>query len=272
MTHIPKVSVLMPGYNAEQYIWEAIQSILDQTFADFEFIIIDDCSKDNTWQIIQDFAKKDKRIIAYQNEFNLNIAWNRNKLLSLAQWEYIVWQDADDISIIDRVENQVKFMDNNPNIWICGWYLEVFNKKGIVAIRKYPTKDKDLKKIIFKVSPIAQPGAILRKKAIDEVGWFDLFYPPAEDLDLTFRIGLSRWFANIPETVIRYRDSDTNATSRKLDRMETATLSIRFKYDWFGNYKMSRWDRFYQFAHLGSMFVMSARFKISLYNFIRKFI
>jgi glycosyltransferase involved in cell wall biosynthesis len=78
---MPKVSVLMPAYNAEQYIGEAIQSILDQTFEDFEFIIIDDRSTDHTWEIIERYASQDGRIITVRNDYNLNIAANRNKLL-----------------------------------------------------------------------------------------------------------------------------------------------------------------------------------------------
>lgn len=267
-----RVSVLMPAYNAELYIAESIESILHQTFTDFECIIIDDCSQDSTREIIQRYADIDHRIIAMQNKTNLNIAWNRNKLLDSALWEYIIRQDADDISVVDRLEKQVDFMDQHPDVGICGGYLEVFNEKWIVAVRKYPTHDAQLKKLIFRVSPIAQPAAILRKKAIDEIQWFDLAYPPAEDLDLTFRIGQNRAFANIPQIVIRYRDSQTNATSRKLYRMEVATLSIRFKYDGFGNYKMTWRDRFYQFAHLWSTFVMSSSFKIRVYNVIRRFI
>jgi hypothetical protein len=163
-------------------------------------------------------------------------------------------------------------MDDHPKVWICGGSLEVFGEQSVITVRKYPVQDSILKKLIFRVSPIAQPAAILRKIAIDEVGWFDLYYPPAEDLDLTFRIGQTREFANLAQIVIKYRVSYTNATSSKLHRMEIATLSIRFKYDWHGPYHMSWWDRLYQFAHLWSMFIMSTWLKIRLYNFIRKFI
>ena len=99
----------MPAYNAEKYISEAIKSILNQTFKDFEFIIIDDGSIDRTWKIIQKYAKKDDRVIALKNEKNLGIAVNRNKLVSMARGKYIIWQDSDDISLPYRIEKQYNF-------------------------------------------------------------------------------------------------------------------------------------------------------------------
>ena len=109
----PFVSVLMPAYNAEKYIGLAIQSILDQTYRDFEFIILDDCSKDHTWEIIQKYAQKDKRIRAIHNNINLKIAETLNKGLKECKGKYIVRKDADDWSYPNRIEKQVD-MEKNP--------------------------------------------------------------------------------------------------------------------------------------------------------------
>jgi len=106
---LPKISVLMPAYNTENYIIEAIESILNQTFKDFEFIIVDDCSTDSTLSILKEYERKDSRIIVLKNSKNLWIAWNRNKLKKIAKWKYIIWQDSDDISIIDRLKNQYDY-------------------------------------------------------------------------------------------------------------------------------------------------------------------
>ena len=106
----PLVSVLMPAYNAEKYIAEAIESILNQTYENFELIIADDASTDKTWSIICNYNNNDKRIVAVRNNKNLYIAGNRNKLVSLARGKYIAWQDADDISYRKRLERQV-------NLW-----------------------------------------------------------------------------------------------------------------------------------------------------------
>lgn len=259
----------MPAYNAEKYIGEAIESILNQTFKDFEFIIIDDYSTDKTWEIIQDYAKKDSRIIAFKNEKNSGIAGNRNKLKKLAKGIYIVWQDADDISINTRIEKQVQYMDQNPEVGICGGFLQFFNSKSNLHIRKYKKLDQDIRKNIFKFSPIAQPGAIVRKSVLDEMGDYDLNYPPAEDLDMSFRIGRKYKFANLQETVIKYRENDNSATFTKLKTIGLKTISIRLKYADTSFYKMSGFDHSYNILQYVSIFLIPNKFKIFLFNFLR---
>ncbi len=265
----PKISVLMPAYNAEKYISEAIKSILNQTFKNFEFIIIDDCSTDKTWEIIQAYAKKDDRIIVFQNKKNLGIAGNRNKLIVLAKGKYIVWQDADDISLLHRLEHQYKFMEENKDVGICGGWLEFFNSKGQKSLRKYKKNDKDLRKNIFRYSPASQPGAILRKDAIDQAGLYDLHYPPAEDFDMSFRIGKKYKFANLQEVVVRYRENDNSATFTRLKTIELKTISIRLKYADNIFYKMNIFDHFYNILQYISIFVIPSKLKIWLFNLLR---
>src|ERR1035437_799289 len=186
----PAISVLMPAYNAEKYIGEAIESILNQTFKDFELIIVNDASTDSTLSIIQKFAKKDKRVKVYENKKNLYIAANRNRLIKLANGKYVAWQDADDISMLKRLEHQYKFLEKYKEVGIVGGFLQFFNdKEGNTSIRKYAASDKDLRKTIFRYSPVAQPAAMIRRKILNEVGEYNLKYPPAEDIDMSFRIG-----------------------------------------------------------------------------------
>jgi glycosyltransferase involved in cell wall biosynthesis len=269
MDSSPKISVLMPAYNAEKYIGEAIESILSQTLTDFEFIIIDDCSIDRTWKIIQDYTSKDRRIIALKNEKNLGIAGNRNKLVGLARGEYIVWQDADDISMNYRIEHQYDYMKNHKDVGICGGWLKFFNDKGKSSLRKYKEKDEDLRKTIFRYSPVAQPAAILRKEAIKQAGLYDINYPPAEDLDMSFRIGMKYKFANLQEPVIKYRENDTSATFTRLKTIELKTISIRLKYANNEFYKMSAGDQMYNVLQYLSMFLIPTRLKIGLFNMLR---
>ena len=269
MLNNPKISVLMPAYNAEKYIGEAVESILNQTFKDFELIIIDDCSTDKTWEIIQDYAKKDNRIVPLKNEKNLGIAGNRNLLIKLARGKYIVWQDADDISMLYRLEHQYNLMEKNEEVGICGGYLQFFDNKGITSIRKYKENDKELRKTIFRYSPVAQPGAIIRKSILDEMGNYDLDYPPAEDLDMSFRIGRKYKFANLPEIVIKYRENDNNSTFTKLKTIELKTISIRLKYADNKFYKMTLGDHFYSVLQYISVFIVPVKFKIFLFNILR---
>lgn len=226
----PKVSVIMPAYNAEKYIAESIESILNQTFGDFEFIILDDASSDGTWDIINSYAQKDSRIFPVKNERNLNIAENRNKGLALAKGEYIVWQDADDISLPTRIEKLVNYMDSHPKVGICGSYIQSFNEKGDLDVRVYAEEDKLLRRTIFKFSPVSQPAAIVRREVFEQVGNFNAKYPPAEDLDLSFRIGEFYEFGNIPEVLFRYREHSESTTQKNLAKQIKFTLEIRKRF------------------------------------------
>ncbi len=265
----PTISVLMPAYNAEKYIEEAINSILNQSFRDFELVITDDYSTDKTWGIIQKFAKKDKRIRAYRNDKNLYIAENRNKLLILAKGKYIAWQDADDISFPERLKRQYVFLEKHPDAGIVGGYLQFFNDRGITGIRKYAIIDQDLRKNIFRFSPVAQPGAMIRKDCFNKVGFYNPTYPPAEDIDMSFRIGKLFKFANLDEVVIKYRENLNSATYKRLKTIEINTLKIRFKNAFSKSYKPSFIDIVYNFLQLLSIFLIPPKIKIWVFNRIR---
>lgn len=269
MQNRPKLSVLMPAYNAEKYIAEAIDSILNQTFKDFEFIIIDDCSTDGTWRIIQEYAKRDNRIVVFKNNQNLGIAGNRNKLISLARGKYIVWQDADDASMLYRIEHQYKFMEENLEVGILGGWLQFFNEKGSQSIRKYAPDDKNLRKNIFRYSPVAQPGAIIRSKCFDELGQYNLKYPAAEDIDMSFRIGSKYKFANLQEIVIKYRENKGSATFTKLKKIELDTINIRKKYSKGRGYNMTVFDKIYNSIQYCSVFMIPPKLKIWSFNLLR---
>ncbi len=121
-------------------------------------------------------------------------------------------------------------METHPQVGICGAYIQSFNEKGDLDIRKYATGDASLRKNIFKFSPVAQPVAIVRKEAIEKVGKFNPKYPPAEDIDLSFRMGEHYEFGNVPEVLLKYREHQTSATHKKLKKQIDATLEVRRLY------------------------------------------
>jgi glycosyltransferase involved in cell wall biosynthesis len=264
------VSVIIPAYNAEKYLADAIDSILNQTFTQFEIIIIDDCSKDRTNEIIQKYANSDVRIRAFRNKINLGIAGNRNKGVGLAKGKYVVWQDADDISLPWRIEKQLHFMEINPEVGIVGGYLQFFSDDNEnTGIRKYSADDLELRRRIFRFSPVAQPAAMIRKSCLIQAGEYDLKLPPAEDLDMSFRIGIRHKFANIQEVVIKYREHPNSATFTRLRKIELSTLFIRKKYSHTNCYKMKFSDRIYNFIQLVSIYVIPSNIKIYLFNLFR---
>ncbi|MCX6730647.1 MAG: glycosyltransferase family A protein [Candidatus Roizmanbacteria bacterium] len=265
----PLISVLMPAYNAEKYIAEAIESILAQTFKDFELIISDDASTDKTWDIIKKYKDKDKRIFITRNSKNRYIAENRNVLVKLAKGKYIAWQDADDISVPVRLKKQSHFLEKNPQVGIVGGYLQFFDEKGTKSIRKYATSDKELRKNIFRFSPVAQPTAMIRSECFKKVGLYNPKYPPAEDIDMSFRIGKFYEFANLPQITLKYREHLDSATFNKLKKIELSTLEVRRENDGKNGYKLSYLDRLYNLLQYVSIFVLPGRIKIALFNAIR---
>lgn len=235
----------MPAYNSEKFIGKAIKSILNQTYKNYEFIIIDDCSTDKTLDVIKKYSAKDKRIKFEKNKKNLGIAGNRNRLIELSRGKYIAWQDADDLSIKERIEKEVSFMEKNPSVGICGGFLECFNRKGVSGIRYYSPNDIYLRKHIFRMSPVAQPSSIIRSNVIKELGKYDVSLSSAEDLDMSFRIGSVSKFANLQEIVLKYREHDQSNTFRQLNKQIQDTLTVRWRYRHSIGYRMNAIDLFF---------------------------
>lgn len=265
----PEISVVIPAYNAEQYLSDSVESILQQTFQRFEIIILDDCSIDSTWSIAKRFAALDSRVQAIRNQENLGIAGNRNKGRAVARGKYLAWQDADDISLPTRLEKQYQYLESHPNVGMVGGNIEIFRGDRVLGTREYPSTDAAIRACIFRYSPIAQPAAMLRLAALHSAGEYNLDYPPAEDLDMTFRIGEGFELANLADVVLRYREVPTSATFTRLRKIEKTTLEIRRKYSRSTAYRMTATDKLYNFAHFISMFILPAKIKINLFHLLR---
>lgn len=261
----------MPAYNAEKYIAEAIESILNQSFKDFEFIIVDDCSTDGTSKIIENYAKNDQRIVSIKNEKNLHISYSLNRGIELARGEYIARMDADDWSYPDRLEKQFNFMEHNPDIGVSGGSMEYCDRElNIKGYRKYNITDEQIRKKLFRYSPFCHPLIILRSSIIKKYG---LIYGPvlaiAEDYDLYFKIGAVSKFGNIPDYLIKYRVVKTGTSISKARTQEMLTLYIRLKAVFEYGYSMTFVDKLYFLGQFLSMFIVPPKLKISIFNFIR---
>lgn len=163
----PKVSVIMPAYNAGQYVIQAINSILNQTFNDFEFIIIDDCSTDDTVEKIVSF--KDSRIKLYQNSANLKLSETLNYGLDLAKGEYIARMDADDIAYPSRFQKQVSYLDDNGDIAAIGTAITRIDKNGFVGVRNVVTTNPALIRWRMHFSnQITHPTVMFRRSIITQ--------------------------------------------------------------------------------------------------------
>ena len=140
----PMISVVMPVYNAEKYVAEAVESILQQTYTDFEFIIIDDCSTDNSYGILQTYAAKDIRIRLFKNDVNNKLPNTLNFGIAQSNGKYIARMDADDISLPERFAKQVEFMESHPEIGVCGTLIKEFidENEQITRMVEYPVEHK----------------------------------------------------------------------------------------------------------------------------------
>lgn len=196
----PKVSVIMAVYNGEKYLKECIDSILNQTFSDFEFIIINDGSTDKTEEIVKNAMKKDKRIKLISNKENRGRAVARNQGLKIANGEYIAVIDSDDIALPQRLEKQVKFLDENQDVGLVGTWFYVIDEDGkIIGKEKNPVSDEMIREKILKAMPFCHSSLMWRKECIEKVGGYRKEFSLSQDYDLVLRISEKYKVANIPE-------------------------------------------------------------------------
>lgn len=199
----PKVTVLMPVYNGELFVREAIESILGQTFRDIELLVIDDGSRDKSADIVSSFS--DDRIRFEKNGKNLGLIETLNKGLSLARGDYIARMDADDIAEPDRLATQVAFLDANPGIALTGSWIRVFGG-GLRYIDRYPLTHEEIKAQLFFSNALAHPTVLFRRAAFTEAGLsYEERYKHVEDYGLWVKATRVLRFANVPEPLLRYR-------------------------------------------------------------------
>lgn len=270
----PLVSVVMPAYNAEKYLSEAIESVLNQTFKDFEFIIIDDGSKDRTWEIIQDYAKKDGRIIPVKNEKNLKICKTLNKGVILSKGKYIARMDSDDWSYPDRFEKQIDFMENHPNVVVSGGYVEVSDENlATLYLKKYPLLDNEIRKKMFIYNPFTHPSVIFRSEIIkSEDPVYDHDFYDAEDYDLYFRLGKKGKLANIDDIILKYRVSSGSISYKRHVRQGLVTLLVRLKAVFKYGYSIPFYILLLQPVELLMVLILPASMKYKIFSLMRKYI
>jgi glycosyltransferase involved in cell wall biosynthesis len=201
----PEISVIMAIYNGEKYLRIAINSVLQQSFSEFEFIIVDDCSTDSTQAIINSY--NEKRIVYIRNNQNLGQTPSLNIGLNIAKGKYIARIDADDIYLRGKLKLQYAFMEEHPNIAVCGTMSECVDENGdIYSNRSFPERPNDIYFRIFYQSPINHVSVIMRKSTIISVGSYDENYPICADFALWSKlIKNNHKLTNLPETLTQFR-------------------------------------------------------------------
>lgn len=219
MQQNPKVTVLIPVYNGEKFLKETIQSILNQTYTNFELLIINDGSTDGSKSIILSFD--DQRIRYLENEINLKLIATLNKGVELARGEYIARIDADDIAYPERLEKQVRFLDDNTEYGMVGSWCSVIDSDKQI---KYHTSHGDIVFAMATYCPFIHPSVMIRKSVISNYNVvFDSNYLHAEDYELWSRIVFDTKVANITEFLTGYREHEEQISSIfKLEQIEQA--------------------------------------------------
>jgi len=221
----PLVSVLMPAYNGEPYLIEAIESILNQTLTDFELVIIDDGSTDATWSILQEYAAQDRRIVLERNANNLGLIKTLNKGLSLVRGNFIARMDADDISLPERLEAQLNFLEQYPKVGLVGTAYYRMNSRGEYKLRQPPLDYTGLRWQLLFGTPMCHAATMFRRQLYDigELTYKD--FPHIEDYDLYARLFRCTQAANLalPLYVVRVHDTSVCATY-PTEQMRTRTL------------------------------------------------
>lgn len=223
----PQVSVIMPVYNSQTFVGEAISSVLSQSYTDFEFLIIDDCSTDESASVIKKYT--DKRIRFYQNEKNQGYIKSLNYLLNECKGTFIVRHDNDDFSSKDRILNQVTFLENNPDHLICGSNCRGVGFKNAVSF--LPKTDSECRVYMIFNSPFYHPSVCFRRKVFSE---YNLLYNsdlmPAEDYDMWIRISQFGKMANLPSIEFNLRIHNSNTSSLNSQKQKKILLSLRDRY------------------------------------------
>lgn len=222
---MPKISVIMPAYNAEKYIAEAIDSILGQTFSDFELIILNDFSADATEELILSY--RDPRIVYLKNEQNLGVAATLNRGLALAKGAYIARMDADDIALPERFARQTELLDGTPDIAAVGCAIALFDETGVIDVRRFSTDPAQMNVDLFFSCGLAHPSVMMRKSVIDALGGYDPAFEGLEDYELWCRVSKNHGVTTLPEVLFRYRVHGGQVTKNPSEKYLTRLRALK---------------------------------------------
>lgn len=231
MTHTPLISIILSTYNGEWYIRESIDSILWQSFQDFEFIIINDASSDRVDDIIRYYQKQEPRIHYIKNKSNIWLTRSLNKGIKQVKWKYIARIDDDDIwSDIHKLEKQFAFMEKNPSYWICGtsiiqisqWWTET--SKMIMR-----TSDQEIRNNLLQSNQFTHSSILIRKSILDNLWGYDPRYNGAEDYELWLRIWEVSKLHNLPDYCVKYRIHHASISQQKHIQQELLAFKIMLK-------------------------------------------
>jgi glycosyltransferase involved in cell wall biosynthesis len=211
-TNQPLVSVVMPVYNTAEFVAAAIESIVKQSYKNWELIVVDDASTDDSWKIIQRFAKKNKRIKALRNSKNLGVASTANRALKLISGQFLARMDSDDIALLNRLAKQVVFLQKHPEYVAIGGQCQVIDEQNrVIGRKRFPTNPKQVKDMAFYWLSIQQPAMMINRALLPKkFSWYQSGVTSGEEHELIFKLFTYGLVGNLKEVVLRYRLHSSN--------------------------------------------------------------
>lgn len=238
----------MSVYNQARYLPQAIDSILNQTFSDFEFIIVNDVSTDDTARVLRQV--KDKRIKLLLNRQRQGLAWSLNRDIAISHGEYIARMDADDIAYPKRLKIQLDYLTGHPHVAACGTGVDLIDAAGKKIGRKhYPPRI--TKPLLMRYNPLIHPTVMIRK----EVCTYDASLNGAEDYDLWLRLGSQYQLANISQVLLAYRVNPQGISWSSLKHTELQAIKARLKA--LRRYNYSLWQSIFLIKPIFSYLIPS---------------
>lgn len=222
----------MPVYNAAEFLVKAIESVLDQTYRNFEFLIVDDGSTDDSWKIINSFQKKYPKLIkTFRLKKNTNAAGNGavNVIIPKAKGEFIARMDADDVAHPQRIERQVKFLLNHPEVILAGTQAKVINAEGeVIGEKSYPLTHEKIYKKYAEIHPIIHPSCMIRRSLLPHKNkLYEMKCGVNDDYYTFFRLLNYGRFANLPEYLLSYRIHKGNSSLQDLKKKYANISNVR---------------------------------------------
>lgn len=213
ISQIPLVSIIMSVYNEQNYIEEAISSIQEQTEQNFEIIIFDDCSNDETANILKKMAEADKRIRLYELKTNRGLTFNLNLALSKARGKYIARMDGDDVCYPKRLEKEISFMERNPDIILCSCFMQTFGMSDIIGLSSY-TKHEMIRCRMLLNAVLVHPGFMFRSELYHNLGFkYDETFREAQDYDFAARVACYYKVGIYKEVLVKKRTHEKAISS-----------------------------------------------------------
>jgi glycosyltransferase involved in cell wall biosynthesis len=227
----PLVTVLMTVYNAERFIGEALESIVNQTYKNLEIIVVDDGSSDKSYQIAKTYQVKDKRIKLLRLKENSGPSLASNVGIEKATGKFIARMDADDIALPDRIAKQVTYLLDNPDVVLLGGQCILIDDRGrIVGEKDFPVTHREIYQSLFNINPIQHPSCIINRELLPkEHVYYRNHSFLAHDLELVFELAQYGELANLKETVLFYRQYPNSLSLRNPKKTFKATVEVRNK-------------------------------------------